>query len=118
MIARTLGGLLRPSAVPRTSSQTQTFSAALISRANPLSAILSHCQPTVSRTGASIDGVVHNKMTSRPMAGVRRVSGLHDHTRPSASVTVRVSTNPPRNEVRATALLYRDGQCPQMETAD
>jgi hypothetical protein len=64
-------------------------SAAAINRASPFSAILSHCQPTVSRSGVDTDGVVHRRTTSRPAAGVRLISGRHDQTRPSSSVMVR-----------------------------
>lgn len=75
------------------------FSAAAISRASPFSAIFSHCHPTVSRTGFGTDGVVATRTTSRPAAGVRRLSGLKDQTRPSSSVTVRVCTCPHLNVV-------------------
>lgn len=74
-------------------------SAAAIIRASPFSAIFSHCQPTVSLTGFGTDGVVATSTTSRPAAGVRRVSGLNDQTRPSSSVTVRVCTIPLLNVV-------------------
>src|SRR5687768_9384353 len=75
------------------------LSAASINRASPFSAILSHCQPTVSFTGFGTDGVVATSTTSRPAAGVRRLSGLNDQTRPSSSVTVRVCTIPHLNVV-------------------
>jgi hypothetical protein len=79
--------------------------AAAIRRAKPFSAILSHCQPTVSRSGAGTEGVVHRRTTSRPNAGVRLFSGLSDQTRPSSSVTVRVCTIPHLNRVSQTPSL-------------
>ena len=61
--------------------------AALIMRANPLSAIFSHCQLIFSRSGARKLAVVHTRFTSHP--GAAAASGLHSQTRPSSSVTWR-----------------------------
>jgi hypothetical protein len=61
--------------------------AAAIMRANPFSAMVAHCQLTVRRSGAGKLAVVHTRLTSLP--GAAAVSGVHSHTRPSSSVTLR-----------------------------
>ena len=114
-----LEGTSSPSSTSSTLNTSSTLpypTAASISRASPLSAILSHCHPTVSRTGFGTEGVVHRRTTSRPMAGVRRFSGLNDHTRPSSSVTVRVCTGPHLNVVYPNGLAYSDGRTAGRET--
>jgi hypothetical protein len=61
--------------------------AAAIMRANPFSAILAHCQLTLSRSGARTLAVLQTRFTSHP--GASAVSGVHSQTRPSSSVTWR-----------------------------
>ena len=63
----------------------------MINRANPGAAIVSHCQPTVSVTGASTDGVAQETTTSRPcVLGPSSATGadVHVQVRPAESVTV------------------------------
>src|SRR5687768_9210626 len=98
-----------PFSIPINTAATAYLKAAAIIRASPFSAIFNHCHPTVSRTGAGTEGVVARRMTSRPAAGVRRFSGLNDHTRPSSSVTVRVCTDPHLNVVYPDGLVVLDG---------
>jgi len=66
----------------------------LRSLARPDGAILSHCQPTVSWTGAATEAVTQESTTSRPCAdSLRSVAGssvTHVQLRPTESVTVRL----------------------------
>lgn len=70
-------------------------------RARPLSAIVSHPQPTVTLTGACTDVVVQESLTSSPIgrAAAPAFAGAelesHVQTRPDSSVTVRFAIAPP-----------------------
>jgi hypothetical protein len=66
-----------------------------IMRASPLGAIFSHCHPTVNITGSVTDGVEHVRTTSFPIDSLEPAVGLHVHSRPPVSVTVRLATVPP-----------------------
>ena len=70
-------------------------------RASPLSDIVSHCQPTVTRAGSATEGVEHDNTTSFPINAVSSsasvIVGTHVHVRPAESVMVRLAIAPPAN---------------------
>jgi hypothetical protein len=80
-----------------------TGDAKLMMRASPLSDIVSHCQPTVTRAGSTTEGVEQVKTTSFPIGPVSSdeaaITGTHVHVRPAESVTVRPAIAPPANHM-------------------
>ena len=70
-------------------------------RASPLSDIVCHCQPTVTRAGSATEGVEQVSTTSFPIGPVSSdeavIAGAHVHVRPAESVTVRPAIAPPAN---------------------
>jgi hypothetical protein len=70
-------------------------------RASPLSDILSHCHPTITRADSATDGVEQLRTTSFPIGpasfGESEASATHVHVRPLESVMVRPAIAPPAN---------------------